>query len=325
MMATRTVTSLPTTRRWSGLRRSIPYLIVYGLIAALLLVGTVSSDRFLTDRNLLNLLRQSVFIGTVALGQTLVILSGGIDLSVGSVVKVCVLVSAILMTGESANVPLAVLVTVGIGIAVGLVHATVITRFKVAPFIVTLGTYSILRGIAYTISSTPVGRAAPEVVRFYDLKIGPFYALIVLFLVLFALGVFILRRTRFGRHIYAIGGNEQVARLSGVRVTRIKYGVYVLCSLLAALTGLFSLSRSGIGDPNIGEGLELEAITAVVLGGTSLFGGRGGLVGTFGAVLLLGLVGNLLVVLNVNQWLRDLIEGAIIVIAVALYKQKDRA
>jgi ribose transport system permease protein len=311
--------------RWSALRRSIPYFIVYGLIAALMLYGTVSSDRFLTERNLLNLLRQSVFVGTVALGQTLVILSGGIDLSVGSVVKLCVLVAAILMNGDPANTPLAILAIMGIGTVVGLVHASVITRLKVAPFIVTLGTYSILRGIAYTISSTPVGRAAPEVVQFYDLKIGPFYALTVLFLLLLVLGVFILRRTRFGRYIYAVGGNEQVARLSGIRVNRIKYGVYVLCSLLAAFTALFALSRSGVGDPNIGEGLELEAITAVVLGGTSLFGGRGGLIGTLGAVLLLGLVGNLLVVLNVNQWLRDLIEGAIIVIAVALYKQKDRA
>ena len=173
--------------------------------------------------------------------------------------------------------------------------------------------------MAYTISTTPVGRAAPEVVQFYNLRIGPFYALTVLFLLLLVLGIFILRRTRFGRYIYAVGGNEQVARLSGIQINRIKYGVYVLCSLLAALTALFALSRSGVGDPNIGEGLELEAITAVVLGG------RGGLIVTLGAVLLLGLVGNLLVVLNVNQWLRDLIEGAIIVIAVALYKQKDRA
>lgn len=324
-MATQSAISPSATTRWSGIRRSIPYFIVYGLIAVLMVYGTASSDRFLTERNLLNILRQSVFIGTVAFGQTLVILSGGIDLSVGSVVKVSVLVAAILMNGEPANIPAAVLAIIAIGVVVGLVHATVITRFKVAPFIATLGTYSILRGIAYTISSTPIGRAAPEVVSFYDLKIGPFYALTVLFLLLFVLGVFVLRRTRFGRYIYALGGNEQVARLSGIRVTRIKFSVYILCSLLAALTGLFALSRSGVGDPNIGEGLELEAITAVVLGGTSLFGGRGGLIGTFGAVILLGLVGNLLVVLNVNQWLRDLIEGAIIVIAVALYKQKDRA
>lgn len=312
------------TPRWSGLRRNIPYIIVYGLIVALMIYGTANSDRFLTDRNIQNILRQSVFLGTVALGQTLVILSGGIDLSVGSVVKLSVLVSAIIMNGDSNNILLAVMVTVALGAGVGLVNGLVITRFKVAPFIVTLGTYSILRGLAYTVSTTPVGRAAPEVLQFYDQKVGPVYALIVAFIILLAALMFMLRRTRFGRHIYAVGGGEQVARLSGISVNRVRVGVYVLCSTLAALTGLFALSRSGVGDPNIGEGLELQAITAVVIGGTSLFGGRGGLMGTIGGVLLLGLIGNLLVVLNVNQWLRELIQGAFIVIAVALYKQKGR-
>ena len=324
-MASVTLTSVPKPARWSGLRRNMPYVIVYGLIVALLIYGTLSSDRFLTDRNIQNVLRQSVFLGIVALGQTLVILSGGIDLSVGSVVKVAVLVSAILMNGNVDNVALAVVATLAIGVVVGLVNGLVITRFKVAPFIVTLGVYSILRGVAYTISTTPIGRAAPEFLLMYDQKAGPVYVLIVAFALLLIVMLFALRRTRFGRHIYAVGGSEQVARLSGISVNRVRVGVYVLCSTLAALTGLFSLSRSGVGDPNIGEGLELQAITAVVLGGTSLFGGRGGLLGTVGGVLLLGLIGNLLVVLNVNQWLRSLIEGAIIVIAVALYKQKGRA
>lgn len=323
-MASVTATSNPASTRWSGLRRNIPYIIVYGLIVVLMIYGTVSSDRFLTDRNIQNILRQSVFLGTVALGQTLVILSGGIDLSVGSVVKVAVLLSAIVMNGDPANIGMAVGAVLVFGVAVGLVNGLVITRLKVAPFIVTLGTYSILRGIAYTISTTPVGRAAPEWLRMYDQKIGPVYLLIVAMIVLVVVLLLLLRRTQFGRHIYAVGGSEQVARLSGIPVNRIRVGVYVLCSLLAALTGLLSLSRSGVGDPNIGEGLELQTITAVVIGGTSLFGGRGGLMGTIGGVLLLGLVGNLLVVLNVNQWLRSLIEGAIIVIAVALYKQKGR-
>lgn len=324
-MASVTVTSTSSASRWSGLRRNMPYVIVYGLIVALLIYGTLNSDRFLTDRNIQNVLRQSVFLGIVALGQTLVILTGGIDLSVGSVIKVAVLTSAILMNGDSNNIFVAVVATLGMGVLVGLVNGFVVTRFKVAPFIVTLGTYSILRGIAYTISTTPIGRAAPEFLQFYDQKIGPVYVLIVAFAVLLVALLFMLRRTRFGRYIYAVGGSEQVARLSGISVNRIRLGVYVLCSTLAALAGLFSLSRSGVGDPSIGEGLELQAITAVVVGGTSLFGGRGGLLGTLGGVLLLGLIANLLVVLNVNQWLRDLIEGAIIVIAVALYKQKGRA
>jgi ribose/xylose/arabinose/galactoside ABC-type transport system permease subunit len=323
-MASITASPASAPSRWSGLRRNIPYLIVYGLIIALMIYGTASSERFLTDRNIQNILRQAVFLGVVALGQTLVILSGGIDLSVGSVVKVSVLVSAIIMSGDSNNIVPAILATLGIGVVVGLVNGLVVTRLKVAPFIVTLGMYSILRGIAYTISTTPVGRAAPEWLLMYDQKIGPVYVLIVVMLVILVALMFMLRRTAFGRHIYAVGGNEQVARLSGISVNRVRLGVYVLCSTLASLTGLFFLSRSGVGDPSVGDNLELQAITAVVIGGTSLFGGRGGLMGTIGGVLLLGLIGNLLVVLNVNQWLRALIEGAIIVIAVALYKQKGR-
>jgi len=324
-MMTKTAT-LPmlSPPQWTWLRRNTPLLIVYGLILALVIFGTLNSERFLTDRNLLNLLRQSAFLGTLAIGETLVILTGGIDLSIGSVVKLSVLVAAILMNGEPQNTIPAIIATLALGAFVGFVHALAITRLNLAPFIVTLGTYSVLRGIALNITTTPIGRASPEFVVFYDQKLGPLYALIIIFLALLLLAMFVLRRTPFGRYIYAIGGNEQVARLSGIPVHRVKFGVYILCSLFASLTGVFLLSRSGVGDPVIGDGLELQAITAVILGGTSLFGGRGSMIGTVGGVLLLGLTGNLLVVLNANQWIRDLIQGAVILIAVALYKQKGR-
>jgi ribose/xylose/arabinose/galactoside ABC-type transport system permease subunit len=209
-------------------------------------------------------------------------------------------------------------------LVVGTIHATIITQLNVAPFIVTLGSYSILRGLALGISPIPTGKAAPELVSLYDAKIGPVFVLIAVFLVVLILVVLMLRWTPFGRYIYAVGGNEQVARLSGIPVNRVKFGVYILCSVLTALTGLFFLSRYGVSDPVIGDGLELQTITAVILGGTSLFGGRGGMIGTLGGVLLLGLTGNLLVVLNVSQWYREFIQGAVIVIAVALYKQKGR-
>jgi ribose transport system permease protein len=307
------------------LRRNAPLLVVYGLIVALALVATLVSDRFLTDRNIFNILRQTTFLGTVALGQTLVILSGGIDLSVGSLVKLSVLVAAVAMNGKSENVPVAVAATLGLGVVVGLVHALIVTRLNVAPFIVTLGTYTILRGVALAISTKPIGRAAPEVLRLYDLRIvGPVFMLVFLFALLLLAVLFMLRRTLFGRYIYAVGGSEQVARLSGIPVTRVRFGVYVLCSVLAALTGLLFLSRMGVGDPVTGDGLELLSITAVVLGGTSLFGGRGGVIGTLGGALLLSLTNNLLVVLNINQWIQELIQGVIIVSAVALYKQKGR-
>ncbi len=305
-------------------RRNIPLLVVYGLLFILFMTGALNSRSFATERNLSNVLRQAAFLGTVAIGQTIVILSGGIDLSVGSMVKLTLMVAALLMNGNSANTVPAVIITLALGAVIGVVHALLVTQLNVAPFIVTLGSYSILRSIALRISTSPIGKASPEVLRLYDQRIGPLPVLVIGFALLVILVFFMLRRTPFGRYLYAIGGNERVARLSGIPINRVKLGAYVLCSMLAALTGLMLLSRYGVGDPVVGDGLELDTITAVVLGGTSLLGGRGGVVGTVGGVLLLGLVTNLLVVLNVNQWLRDLIQGIIIVAAVALYKQKGR-
>jgi ribose/xylose/arabinose/galactoside ABC-type transport system permease subunit len=307
-----------------ALRRHASLMIVYGLILVLGVYASLSSPNFLTERNISNVLRTAAFLGTVAVGQTFVIISGGIDLSVGSVIKLTALMSAILMNGKPENIGPAVAATLAMGAVIGLINGLLITKARIAPFIVTLGAYSILRGVAYTVATRPVGRAAPGFLRLYDLKVGP-APLLAIFLALLTLaGIFVLRRTAFGRYVYAIGGNEQVARLSGIRVDLIKIGVYALCGALAALTGLLYLSRAGIGDPVTGEGAELQAITAVILGGTSLFGGQGGLIGTLGGVLLMDLTNNVLVILNVSSWYQELIQGLVIVGAVALYKQKRR-
>ena len=307
-----------------GLRRYASLLIVYGLILALGVYASLLSPNFLTERNIFNVLRTAAFLGTLAIGETFVIISGGIDLSVGSVIKLSVLMSAILMNGKPENIAIAVAATLAMGAVVGLINGLLITKVRIAPFIVTLGVYSILRGVAYTVTTKPVGRAAPGFLRLYDLKLGAVPLLVIFLALLLLAGIFVLRRMTFGRYIYAIGGNEQVARLSGIRVDRVKIGVYVLCSTLAALTGLLYLARSGVGDPVTGEGAELQAITAVILGGTSLFGGQGGLIGTLGGVLLMGLTNNVLVILNVSSWYQELIQGLVIVGAVALYKQKRR-
>jgi ribose transport system permease protein len=307
-----------------GLRRHGSMLIVYGLILILGVYASLLSPNFLTERNIFNVLRTAAFLGTVAVGETLVIISGGIDLSAGSVIKLAVLMSAILMDGKPENIAVAIAATLAMGAVVGLINGLLITKARIAPFIVTLGAYSILRGVSYTVTKKPVGRAAPGFLRLYDLKLGPVPLLVIFLGLLIGAGIFVLRRTSFGRHLYAVGGNEQVARLSGIRVDRVKIGVYMLCSTLAALTGLLYLARSGVGDPVVGEGAELQAITAVILGGTSLFGGQGGLVGTLGGVLLMGLTNNVLVLLNVSSWYQELIQGLIIVGAVALYKQKRR-
>ena len=307
-----------------GLRRYASLLIVYGLILALGVYASLLSPNFLTERNIFNVLRTAAFLGTVAIGETFVIISGGIDLSVGSVIKLSVLMSAILMNGKPENIAVAVAATLAMGAVAGLINGLLITKVRIAPFIVTLGVYSILRGVAYTVTTKPVGRAAPGFLRLYDLKLGAVPLLVIFLALLLLAGIFVLRRMTFGRYIYAIGGNEQVARLSGIRVDRVKIGVYVLCSTLAALTGLLYLARSGVGDPVTGEGAELQAITAVILGGTNLFGGQGGLIGTLGGVLLMGLTNNVLVILNVSSWYQELIQGLVIVGAVALYKQRRR-
>lgn len=311
-----------TPARQAALRRSLPIYVVYGLIIALFIFGSLASERFLTERNLFNVLRQAAYLGIVALGQMLVILTAGIDLSIGSLVKLSVLVSAVLMSGESANTPLAIVATLALGLLIGFIHATVIDRLNISPFIVTLASYIILRGISLSISTSPIGKASREVVLFYDQRLGPVPYIVIAFVILVIIMVFLLRRTVFGRHIYAVGGNQEVARLSGVPITRVRYGVYMLCSLLASACGLLWLSRMGVGDPVIGDGLELETITAVIIGGTSLFGGRGGVLGTIGGVLLLGLTANLMVMLSVQQYYQGLIQGLVIVAAVALYRQE---
>lgn len=304
------------------LRRNGPIIMVYAFILLLVVIGATQSERFLTERNLANVARQSAFLGIVALGQMLVILTAGIDLSVGSLVKVSILVSAIVMNGESANVVPAILAALALGVLVGLIHGFLINELRIAPFIVTLASLVILKGIGLTISSSPVGKASREVMMFYVQKAGPLPVIALMFFVLVILTMLLLRYTVFGKHLVAVGGNVEVAHLSGVPVKRTRYGVYVICSLTAAVTGLLWLSRMGVGDPAIGDGIELQTITAVIIGGTSLFGGRASVLGTLGGVLLLGITANLLVMLGVSQFIQGLIQGVIIVAAVALYKQE---
>ena len=303
------------------LRRNGPIFAVYAFIILLFIIGATQSERFLTERNLANVARQAAFLGIVALGQMLVILTAGIDLSVGSLIKVSILVSAIVMNGESSNVGIAIAAVTGLGFLVGIIHGFLINEVKIAPFIVTLASLVILRGIGLSISTSPVGRASREFSLFYVQKIGPAPVIALMFALLLILTMLMLRYTAFGKYLYAIGGNEEVARLSGVQVKSARYGVYALCSISAAITGLLWLSRMGVGDPAIGDGIELQAITAVIIGGTSLFGGRASVMGTLGGALLLSITANLLVMLGVNQFIQGLIQGIIIVAAVAIYKQ----
>jgi ribose transport system permease protein len=297
--------------------------VVWATLLALAAAGAIASPTFRGPENVVNVLRQATVLGLVGVGQTFVVLAGGIDLSVGSVVKLTAVLTAGLMA-EHLDLWFGVaLLVLGIGALVGLVNGLLVARLGLAPFIVTLGMFSILRGAAMAYTREPVGTVAEPLAFLYNGQVGPVPFAVVFFALVWSLALLTLRYTPFGRQIYAVGGSQEVARLSGIATGRVKIATFVVSGLLAAVAGLMTVSRMGIGDPVVGEGLELDSITAVVLGGTSLFGGRGSLVGTLGGVLLLSLVNNALNLLGVSVWYQGLIKGSIILLAVAAYKHKS--
>lgn len=305
------------------------FAVVYLLIAGLTAYAAATEPVFRTSQNLTNVLQQSIVLGLVAIGMALVVLSGGIDFSVGAVVKVSMIVAAIVMDGRSSMIVPAIAAAVGIGLAVGLVNGLVVTQLNAAPFIVTFGTATILRGIALTISTAPIGLAAAGFLQVYDAAVGiPGFGRLPLAVVgaalLWVAAWVVVARTRFGRHLYAVGGDEEVARLAGIRPRRVRVAAYVISATLASVAGLYALATSGIGDPTAGDGLEFDAIAAVALGGTSLYGGVGGIVGTLGGVLLLTLVNNVFNLLQISSWYQGMLKGAIILLAVAVYRQRRR-
>jgi ribose/xylose/arabinose/galactoside ABC-type transport system permease subunit len=305
------------------------FVVVYLLIAGLVVYASAAEPVFRTTENLVNVLQQSIVLGLVSIGMTLVVLSGGIDFSVGAVVKVTMIVSAIVMNGHDSMIVPAAAAALGIGLGVGLVNGLIVTRLNAAPFIVTFGTATILRGIALTISTAPIGLAANSFLQLYDAGfeapgIGRVPWAVVGSAVVWAAAWVVAARTRFGRRLYAVGGDEEVARVAGIHVRRTRVAAYAISGLLASLAGLYLLATSSIGDPTAGDNLEFDAIAAVALGGTSLYGGVGGIVGTLGGVLLLTLVNNVFDLLQISSWYQGMLKGAIILLAVAVYRQRRR-
>jgi ribose transport system ATP-binding protein/rhamnose transport system ATP-binding protein len=298
-------------------------ITVYAVLILLYLFGLSASESFRSASNLFSILRQAVALGLVSIGQTLIILAGGIDLSVSSVVTLAALFGAGLIQGRVEMILPAVLLCLGVGVLFGLVNGSLWGYLGVEPFIVTLGTFSIGRGIALVFARGPVGWVPPLYQQFAYADIGPIpFAVIFFFAVLIA-GILMLKKTILGRRIYAVGGNPEASRLSGIPVRRVRLLAFVLSGLTAAVTGLYMASRMGSGDPNIGPGFELDSITAVVVGGTVLGGGRGGLIGTLGGVLLVATLSNLLNLMNVDNWYQQVIKGLILLIAVAAYRNRE--
>jgi ribose transport system permease protein len=298
-------------------------LAVWIIVALVVIASAASSDIFLTQLNISNLLGQLLVLGLAAVGETVAVLAGSIDLSVGSMAKLTALLTPGLVDGNPGLVVPVVAGMLGVGGLVGLVNGFLVTRLRVHPFVVTLGTFSILRGLAFGYSTEPTGEIPTGIVNSMYLGIGPLPGPFIAFVVITALMGFVLQKTVFGKRIYAVGGDRDIARMAGINTDRVMVAVMVLSATFASLAGVAQGLRTGVGSPTAAEGLELSAITAVVIGGSSLFGGRGRLVGTVGGVFLLALVDNALNLTGVSSFYQDLVRGLVIVIAVAIFIRRD--
>jgi ribose transport system permease protein len=296
------------------------------MFTVLLIASAMASDRFLIPENIFNLLRQKAGIGITSMGMLLVILTAGIDLSVGSILALSSVLSAHFLL--SMPLPAALAMTVLAGIALGGVSGFLVSNRRMAPFVVTLAMMTIARGLAYIVS-----KGAPILLtdRGEPLKnFGSGYFLGVPLPVILMFAVFIaiflvLKFTVFGRLVVGIGSNETAVRLSGIRVGAYKFLVYCISGSCAALAGIISTARTGVGSPMVGPGMELDAIAAVVIGGASLSGGKGTAFNTILGVLILGMIGNIMNLKNIPAYPQQVIKGLIIIFAVLLQSIQSRS
>lgn len=294
-----------------------------GLIV-IVLIFSILEPGFLSVNNLLNVLRQVSFNALIAFGMTFVILTGGIDLSVGSILALTGAVSAGLIASGIDPI-LAMLAGLLLGAILGAVNGIIIAKGKVAPFIATLATMTIYRGLTLVYTEGRPISGLGDNAAFQMLGKGYFLGIpipVVTMLISFGILYFILKKTTFGRRVYAVGGNEEASILSGINTDRIKIYVYSLTGLLSALAALMLTSRLNSAQPTAGEMFELDAIAAVVLGGTSLTGGRGWIVGTLIGALIIGVLNNGLNIIGVTSFFQQVVKGAVILLAVLLDRKK---
>ncbi len=314
------------SKRWLAFARNhAAILLIYFLIFLLIVTGSFLSDRFLTASNLINIMRQSIVLGLLAIGQTAVLLTGGMDISQEQVSRLVGLTVATIFVAYDSNpiliLPLILLGT-GMGTLLGGFNGWLITRTHAVPFIITFGISFILRGINLAISTTPI-RGIPDIyLKIYDAKIGIVPVNVIVMILIWLIAWAFTTRSRLGRSIYAVGGSERIAKLSAIRVNRSIVWAYVLSSAFAAIAGLFLLARTGVGDPSAAEGMTFQSIVAAAVGGISLYGGRGSVFGTLGGVLLLTLLSNFFNLMQVNIFYQQLMLGVIVLVAVASYKSK---
>lgn len=289
------------------------------IFIVMFLIMSVVSDNFLTQNNILNMLRQCAFNGMLAVGMTFVLITGGIDLSVGSILSFSAIVGCSFVTTGSPYPPIVgIIVAVAIGLAIGLFNGALVAYGKVPAFIVTLGSQLMAAGAALVFNN---GSPVSNLKESYNIiGAGKLFGLIpfpiIIFLLILLVGAVVLKKTRYGRYIYAVGGNETAAKACGLSTKKLIISVYVISGLCAAIAGIVLSARVKTATAIAGEGYELDAIAAAVLGGTSLSGGIGNMWGTLVGVLIIGLLNNGMQMLNIQSYYQDIIQGFIIILAV---------
>jgi fructose transport system permease protein len=312
-------------RAYGGFRGLIAPLSTLGPLIALLLACayfTTQTDRFLTGPNLSLVVQQSMVVGILAIGQTLVILTAGIDLSCGAVMALGSIVMTRLAVINGVNIYLAILLGIAVCVAFGALNGGLITRVQLPPFIVTLGTLNIAFAITHIYSQNQTVTNVPDSMTFFGNTFqvagtSITYGTVLMF-VLYLMTWYVLRQTAVGRHVYAVGNNPEAARLSGINTSALLLGVYTVAGLFYGIASLVLVGRTGVGDPNAGQTENLASITAVVLGGTSLFGGRGRIMGTLVGVLIVGVFRNGLQLIGVDSVYQILVTGILVILAVTV-------
>jgi ribose/xylose/arabinose/galactoside ABC-type transport system permease subunit len=294
-------------------------IVVFLFLIFMVIIASQLTPLFLKPANLTNIMRQSAALGIVAIGQTFILLLAGIDLSVSSVSTVASVVAAVLMDGKSENILPAVLAGLAVGLVVGFLNGFFITKFKLPDFVVTLAFYSIVNGFMFVFTKgREVGNVAPEFMEFGSINLMKIPITMYIWMGITILSIVFLRFTKFGRNIYEVGGNAESARLSGINVSYVKTITYIISGVMASIGGLVLLTRLGVGYPLAGREMQLDSIIAAVIGGTSLKGGRGNLIGTVAGVLILTSLNNIFNHIGISTFAQIVAKGLIIIIVVIL-------
>ncbi|MEX2601131.1 MAG: ABC transporter permease [Balneolaceae bacterium] len=292
---------------------------VFLVLIGMSVVMTFASDKFLSSSNLFSVARAFSFIAIMAIGQCLVIISGGVDLSVGSIFGLSGVVAAFVMGRLGMAIPSAILLGVGVGVLFGLFNALLITKARLPPFIATLGNLSVARGFCYVVTKGyPITGLPDSFLVFGQGYIGLIPNPVIILVILTVAFTFFLKRTVTGRRIFALGSNEEAARVSGINTVSLKFVVYALAGALAGFAGILSASRLGIGQPTAGISWELDSVAAVIIGGASLSGGTGSVIGAVLGAAIMGVLRNALVLLSVSAYWQQIVIGSVILLAVSV-------